>query len=91
MVCIRFRGPISPDGGTTEFVVQTDGQVSVREVFHELLRSVPQLASVWSHPDDIERDALVMRNDTDIALLDGLDTLVSNDDVIVVLPLIHGG
>jgi molybdopterin converting factor small subunit len=39
----------------------------------------------------IRNDVLILVNDTDIGALDGLDTLLSENDEVILMPISHGG
>ncbi|MFW9769072.1 MAG: MoaD/ThiS family protein, partial [Candidatus Thorarchaeota archaeon] len=64
---------------------------SLLDVLTELLEKEATVREVWSSPETIDRDALILRNDSDIGLTGGLETRLRDGDLLVVLPLIHGG
>ena len=55
---------------------------SVKSVVQKLAGS--EVNDVWSN-------ALILVNGKEISVLDGLDTIVSDGDEIVLLPVSHGG
>ena len=75
------------------------GQASVRangstiaEVFDDLLRQFPLLkGQLVTDEGAIHRFINVYRNDDDVRYLEKLDTKVSDDDVISILPAVAGG
>ena len=75
------------------------GQVSVRangttlaEVFDDLVRQFPNLAGqVVTEDGALHKFVNVYRNDDDVRYLDKLETKVSDDDVISILPAVAGG
>ena len=75
------------------------GQASVRangstvgEVFEDLLRQFPLLkGQVVTDDGGIHKFINVYRNDDDVRYLEKLDTKVSDDDVISILPAVAGG
>ena len=75
------------------------GQASVRangttvgEVFDDLVRQFPNLAGqVVTEEGTLHRFVNVYRNDDDVRYLEKLDTKVSDDDVISILPAVAGG
>ena len=75
------------------------GQASVKangstlgEVFDDLLRQFPLLqGQLVTEDGGIHKFINVYRNDDDVRYLDKLDTKVSDDDVISILPAVAGG
>ena len=75
------------------------GQASVRangstvsEVFEDLVRQFPNLAGqVVTEDGTLHKFVNVYRNDDDVRYLDKLETKVSDDDVISILPAVAGG
>jgi MoaD family protein len=75
------------------------GQSSVRgdgatlgEVLGDLVRQYPQLeGQVVTDDGSLHRFVNVYRNDEDVRYLDKLDTKVSDNDVISILPAVAGG
>ena len=75
------------------------GQASIRangstiaEVFEDVVRQFPLLGGQLVGEDGkLHRFVNVYRNDEDVRFLQRLDTAVSDDDVISVLPAVAGG
>lgn len=75
------------------------GQASVRangttlgEVFDDLVRQFPNLAGqVVTDDGTLHKFVNVYRNDDDVRYLEKLETKVSDDDVISILPAVAGG
>ena len=75
------------------------GQAAVRangetlsEVFEDLVRQFPQLAGrVVTEDGTLHRFVNVYKNDDDVRYLDKLETTVSDDDVVSILPAVAGG
>jgi molybdopterin synthase sulfur carrier subunit len=70
----------------------TANGATVAEVFEDSVRQFPRLAGQLVTADGtLHRFVNVYRNDEDIRFLDNLDTKVTADDVISVLPAVAGG
>ena len=75
------------------------GQASVHangstlgEIFEDLVRQFPLLAGQVVNDDGtMHKFVNVYRNDEDVRYLEKLDTKVSGDDVISILPAVAGG
>jgi molybdopterin synthase sulfur carrier subunit len=77
----------------------TGGQSSIRangttvaEVFEDAVRQFPRLAGqLVTEEGTLHRFVNVYRNDDDIRFLEHLQTKVSDNDVISILPAVAGG
>ena len=71
--------------------VQANGS-TVGEVFEDLVRQFPLLAGQVVNDDGtMHKFVNVYLNDEDVRYLEKLDTKVSGDDVISILPAVAGG
>ena len=62
------------------------------EVFEDLVRQFPLLSGQLVNDDGtMHKFVNVYRNDEDVRYLEKLDTKVSGDDVISILPAVAGG
>jgi molybdopterin converting factor small subunit len=76
-------------GGEAE--VSVEGE-SVGEVLRSLVSAHPGAGSqLFDGAGELNRYVNVYLNDEDVRVLDGLDTPVSADDTVVVLPAMAGG
>lgn len=88
---VRFRGPIAGRMGMTETTLDFDGKVSLRELLQKLIDTKEEVRGVWSSPEQLNQNTLLLRNGVDVELTGGLQTPLSNGDSVVILPLVHGG
>lgn len=71
--------------------VKANGE-TVRAVFDDLVAQFPQLAGqVVTEAGDLHKFVNVYVNDDDIRFLDKLDTKLSGDETISILPAVAGG
>jgi molybdopterin converting factor small subunit len=90
MATIKIPPVLRPSVGG-EKVLSAEG-ASVGEVLRELASSHPATQSQIFSPDGkLNRYVNVYLNDEDVRVLGGLDTAVSADDVLVILPAMAGG
>ncbi|MEZ5170329.1 MAG: ubiquitin-like small modifier protein 1 [Acidimicrobiia bacterium] len=89
-VDVKFPTVLRPHvGGAAS--VRAEG-TSVREVFDGLISTNPGLDGQLVGDDGgVHKFVNVYRDDEDIRYLDGLDTPVSDGDVISILPAVAGG
>jgi molybdopterin converting factor small subunit len=90
-VSVRFRGPIAGrvTGGAVEINVQDT--VTVAELLSLLIRQDSYLQKIWNSPTEIDRDSMILCNEVDIGVTGGLSSLVREGDIIMIVPLVHGG
>ena len=90
-VSIQFRGPIAREieGGVLE--VEIEEGLTLNELFSHILEQNSYLQSVWREPTEIDRDSMILYNGVDIGVTGGLGTALKDGDVLVLLPLVHGG
>jgi len=87
---IRIPPVLRPSVGGEKEVV-ADG-ASVGEVLRSLAGSHPQTESqLFGEDGSLNRYVNVYLNDEDVRVLDGLETAVTGDDTLVILPAMAGG
>ncbi len=93
IVTVRMRGPLAETvGGDGQIEMKIDEEnAKLRDLLTEIISTIEAIGAVWRSADEILRDALVLRNNTDVSLTGGLDTVLQEGDSIVILPLVHGG
>ena len=90
-VTLRLRGPLAKKFKEGAIEVELDNDASLSDLLSSVIEKEESMREVWSNPEVIDRDALILCNGADIGLSGGLDKRMNEGDVIVVLPLIHGG
>jgi molybdopterin converting factor small subunit len=90
MATVRIPPVLRPAvGGEKELTA--DG-ASVGEILRSVAESHPDTASqLFSGDGDLNRYVNVYLNDEDVRVLDGLDTAVGEQDMLVILPAMAGG
>ncbi len=90
MATIRIPPVLRPQtGGRPE--VEAAGS-TVGEVLRALTVDYPETGSqLFGEDGDLNRYVNVYLNDEDVRVLDGLDTVVSEGDTVVILPAMAGG
>ncbi len=90
-VTLRFRGPLAKKFQEGAIEVELGNGASLSDLLSKVIGIEESVREVWYSPEIVDRDALVLCNEIDIGLSGGLATKLSEGDVVVVLPLIHGG
>jgi molybdopterin converting factor small subunit len=90
MPTIKIPPVLRPSVGGEREVPAQGG--SVREVLEALVSSHPATQSqLFGADGQLNRYVNVYLNDEDVRVLDGLDTAVGPQDVLVILPAMAGG
>jgi molybdopterin converting factor small subunit len=90
-VTLQFRGPLAKKFQDGALVVELEKSATLSDLLNYVITHEEFVSDVWESPEVIDRDSLILCNETDIGLSGGLATELTEGDVIMVLPLIHGG
>ncbi len=92
---VRFKcfGPLRRALGTAELQVEVPESATVEQVIQEVItRGGPEVQQLIYEDNRISGNLIVMLNKNDIDRLpDGLNTQVSENDEVVILPHVQGG
>ena len=90
-VSIQFRGPIARqiEGGVLE--IEIEKGITLKDLFFRMIERNSYLQSIWREPTEIDRDSMILYNGVDIGVTGGLGTTLKDGDVLILLPLVHGG
>ncbi|MHA2223804.1 MAG: MoaD/ThiS family protein [Candidatus Hodarchaeales archaeon] len=92
-ILLKFLGSLEFDLKQHLLPFQIAKETSVREIITELIQNpdFKELKSFFSESFEVKRSLLILINQQEISVLDGMTTLVKQDDVITFIPVIHGG
>ncbi|MHA1943209.1 MAG: MoaD/ThiS family protein [Candidatus Thorarchaeota archaeon] len=90
-ITVRLRGPLAKQFREGNIEIECEEGTILLDLLSNLLEKNEDVRGVWSSPEVMDRDALILCNESDIGLTGGLETTIKDGDVLVVLPLIHGG
>ncbi|MFW9788171.1 MAG: MoaD/ThiS family protein [Candidatus Thorarchaeota archaeon] len=90
-VTLQIRGPLAKQFTEGTLVVEVKNNASLSDLLKTVIESQDIIKDAWINPEVVDRDSLILCNGADIGLSGGLDTKMNENDVVVVLPLIHGG
>ncbi len=88
---VEFRGPLESYGIQTIYLVNAMDHSKIRDVLSKLLQQNKGLKEIFSDVETVTRNTMVLLNEKDMTLFDGLDTRLDDGDSLLILPLIHGG
>lgn len=92
-VTIRFFGVFRSITGENELNINLRDTVSLREVIKEVVEKMPQLERtlIDSDLEDPRPHTLILVNDREASVLNGLETMLKDGDRIVLIPVLHTG
>ncbi len=93
-VNVKFVGALRHVTGKPKLTIDYAVNFSVKDLIQKLVQDQPEIkASIVDQQADgvIKTNALILVNDREISVLNGLDTLLSDGDEVVFIPVVHGG
>jgi molybdopterin converting factor small subunit len=91
IIKVRFKGPLTTRIPKEVYEIETGNEKNLKTVLEQLISTREEIKEHWNSPEQMDRETLLLRNEVDIGLLDGLDTTLEDGDLLVILPLVHGG
>jgi MoaD family protein len=91
-ITVKFIGALRhASGGNTQVV--DCAECTVKELIEKLSGSSPDLKPnlVGGEGENVRPNSLVLVNGREISVLNGLDTVLKDDDEVVFIPVVHGG
>ncbi|MFX1485812.1 MAG: MoaD/ThiS family protein [Promethearchaeota archaeon] len=92
-VRVRFYAHLRRLSETPEISIRVPGQIRLEGFLRILAKNVKKelRSELFDDGDHIRSGLLILVNDREISALEGLDTKISDNDIVVILPFIHGG
>ncbi len=90
---IKFIGALRHLSGKTQLTIDYPADATVKTVIACISQEFPGLKHTFADSDlnDSRSNSLVLVNGTEISVLDGYNTKLSDGDEIVFVPVVHGG
>lgn len=96
-ITIKFLSMLRKFAGTNEIKVALQFNQTLKDLLHHLQdnlfneRKIQLITDIGTSNEKIADEILVLINDMDSKVFDGLDTILENNDVISLISSIHGG
>jgi molybdopterin converting factor small subunit len=93
-VTVKFVGALRRVANKSTMVISCSTNFSVKDLIQKILLDIPELKKdIINQQMDgtIKNTVLILVNEREIGVLNGLDTLLTNEDEIVFIPVAHGG
>jgi molybdopterin synthase sulfur carrier subunit len=90
---IKFIGALRHLSGKTQFSVNFQDGISVKELVDKISQDMPELKHTFSDRElnDSRSNSLILVNGREISVLKGYETKLNDGDEIVFVPVVHGG
>jgi MoaD family protein len=90
---IKFIGALRHLSGKTQFTVNFQDGLSIKELVAKISQELPELRRAFSDQElnDSRSNSLILVNGREISVLNGYETNLSDGDEIVFVPVVHGG
>ncbi|MEM4703700.1 MAG: MoaD/ThiS family protein [Candidatus Bathyarchaeia archaeon] len=93
MVVVKFIGSLKAVSKKSKFTIKTQKAISLKELIEKIIHLQPSLkqALIDQELGGPQTKVLVLVNDREISVLNGLETIVNDGDEVVFVPFVHGG
>ncbi len=91
---VKFIGALRHVTGQAKLNFECAQNFSIKALILQLTQDKPQLRAtlINQQPDGtLKTNALILVNEREISVLDGLNTVLQDGDEVVFIPVIHGG
>ncbi len=92
-VTMRFLGVLRSIIGKNKLTIKFKGAVTLKEAVKEIIEKVPRLERtlIDPHLKDPRPNTLILVNEKEISVLNGLETILKDGDEVVFIPTLHAG
>lgn len=93
IITVKFVGAFRSISGKSKFTLKLENIVPLREAAKKIVEELPKLKRVLIDPEleDPRPNTLILVNEKEISVLNGLDTVLKDGDEVVFVPVVHGG
>ena len=93
VITVKFIGSFRNLSGKGKLTITSEGTIPLREAIKEIVEELPKLKRVLIDPEleDPRPNTLILVNGKEISVLNGLDTMLEDEDEVVFVPVVHGG
>lgn len=93
VITVKFIGSFRNVSGKGKLTIKYEGIIPLREAIKEIVEELPKLKRVLIDPEleNPRPNTLILVNGKEISVLNGLDTMLEDEDEVVFVPVVHGG
>jgi len=92
-ITVKFIGALRHVAGTGELALNCKDNTSIMELINEITKEMPALTRslIDQQLENPTPNVLILVNNREISVLNGLETILQNNDEVVLVPVVHGG
>jgi MoaD family protein len=93
VITVKFIGSFRNASGKGKLTIKSEAIIPLREAIKEIVEELPKLKRVLIDPEleNPRPNTLILVNGKEISVLNGLDTMLEDEDEVVFVPVVHGG
>jgi len=93
VITVKFIGSFRNVSGKGKLTIKSESIIPLREAIKEIVEELPKLKRVLIDPEleNPRPNTLILVNGKEISVLNGLDTMLEDEDEVVFVPVVHGG
>ncbi len=91
---LRFLSTMRHIVGENEKVIEISKEATVGDLLRLILTTYSKRITTFLFEEDnksVRNDILILINDVDMNVLEGIDTVLSEEDEVTLMPIAHGG
>jgi molybdopterin synthase sulfur carrier subunit len=92
-VTVRFVGVFRSISGKSELTIKLKETAPIWKAVNKVVKELPKLKRALIDPEleDPRPNTLILVNEREINVLNGLETILKEGDEVVFVPVLHGG
>jgi MoaD family protein len=92
-ITVKFIGAFRNFSGANELELGFKDLKSISDLIAMLIREMPEIESslIDQHIERLNPNTLILVNDKEIGVLDGVESKLNDGDEVVFVPVVHGG
>jgi MoaD family protein len=93
VITVKFIGSFRNVSGKSKLTIVSERVIPLREAIKQIVEELPKLKRVLIDPEleNPRPNTLILVNGKEISALNGLDTMLEDEDDVVFVPVVHGG
>ncbi|MCL2642906.1 MAG: MoaD/ThiS family protein [Candidatus Bathyarchaeota archaeon] len=93
-VNVKFVGALRHIADKSDMIIECPVDFSVKELLQKIILYLPEIKTNIVNQQTgnvVKTNVLILVNDREISVLNGMDTLLNSGDEVVFIPVVHGG
>ncbi len=92
-ITVKLIGALRHTANTSKLALSCKKNTSIKDLLSEIAREVPALSRslLDQQLESPTPNVLILVNNKEISVLNGLETTLQNNDEVVLVPVVHGG